>query len=137
MADRSATSESTESKTNVKRKISERGFFFREGGRGEPPYPPYHKKTRLSRGIFDANFLEKDLAKPRFNAYAVRMKIEMNDGKLVYQMTSEEHNLLLRLALISIGQNAMLKMRVQSTWLAENVKRDEEEIRKAWKMLIG
>jgi uncharacterized membrane protein len=31
----------------------------------------------LSREIFDANFLEKDLAKPRFNAYAVRVKIEI------------------------------------------------------------
>ena len=34
----------------------------------------------MSREIFDANFLEKDLAKPRFKAYAVRMKIEFENA---------------------------------------------------------
>ena len=56
-----------------KRKIPFRGFFFHEGGRGEPPYPPYHKKPGCQGKSFDANFLEKDLASLGSNAYAVRM----------------------------------------------------------------
>ena len=52
---------------------------------GSPPTPLTIKKPgcqgksfdSLSREIFDANFLKKDLAKPRFKAYAIRMKIEI------------------------------------------------------------
>jgi len=46
-------------------KIPERGFFFLEGGRGEPPYPPYHKKTRLSREMFLKKNLYKELKNDR------------------------------------------------------------------------
>ena len=62
-------------------------IFFREGGRGEPPYPPYHKNLGCQGEIakpgcqgksFDANFLEKDLASLGSSAYAVRMKIEID-----------------------------------------------------------
>ena len=60
-------------------------IFFREGGRGEPPYPPYHKNLGCQGEIakpgcqgksFDANFLEKDLASLGSSAHAIRMKIE-------------------------------------------------------------
>lgn len=49
---------------------------------GEPPYPPYHKKTMMSRKIFDANFSEKHLANHGLGAYAVRMK---NEIKVIFQ----------------------------------------------------
>ena len=63
-------------------------FFFVRGVGGSPPTPLTIKKPgcqgksfdSLSREIFDANFLEKDLAKPRFKAYAVRMKIEFENA---------------------------------------------------------
>jgi hypothetical protein len=59
---------------------------------GSPPTPLTIKKPgcqgksfdSLSREIFDANFLKKDLAKPRFKAYAVRM----NDTKITNRKTT-------------------------------------------------
>ena len=74
----------------MSREKSPKGDFFREGGRGEPPYPPYHKNLGCQGEIakpgcqgeitkpgcqgeiakpgcqgksFDANFLEKYLVK--------------------------------------------------------------------------
>ena len=71
----------------MSREKSPKGDFFREGGRGEPPYPPYHKNLGCQGEIakpgcqgksFDANFLEKDLANLGSSAYAIRMKIELD-----------------------------------------------------------
>jgi hypothetical protein len=87
----------------VSSKKSPKGdFFFREGGRGEPPYPPYHKNLGCQGEIakpgcqgksFDANFLEKDLASLGSSAYAVRMnnKIDTNsDLRDLIFMRAEE-----------------------------------------------
>jgi hypothetical protein len=64
---------------------SRKGFFFHEGGRGEPPYPPYHKKLWRQEKSFNANFPEKHLANHSSGAYAVRMK---NEIKVIFQDSS-------------------------------------------------
>ena len=100
--EKSSSTNNTCQEKNLRKEI-----FFREGGRGEPPYPPYHKNLGCQGEIakpgcqgksFDANFLEKDLANLGSSAYAIRMKIELVSksqigrcySQYLYRVTSKE-----------------------------------------------